>query len=89
MLGSTSEPRRGNDMIYGKPENIQGYMESHYFTTEKVVGIEGPFGRHFESNLENTDDKILEAWMDYIFRLSTEPSLLGACEHLLYIGRKN
>lgn len=72
-----------------KPENIRGYMESHFFTTEKVVGIEGPFGRLFESNLENADEKILDVWLDYIFRLSSEPSLLGACEHLLYIGRKN
>jgi S-adenosylmethionine-dependent methyltransferase len=71
-----------------KPENIKGYMESHFFKTETVTGIEGPFGRHFENNLENASQELKEAWLDYIFRLSSEPSLLGSCEHMLYIGRK-
>ncbi|MCG8481077.1 MAG: methyltransferase domain-containing protein [Spirochaetales bacterium] len=71
-----------------KPENVIGYMESHYFRTERVVAVEGPLGRHLERVRANLPEHVYRDWMDYIFLLSTEKSLVGSCEHLLYIGRK-
>jgi len=71
-----------------KPENIRGYMENHYFSTEKLVSLEGPFGQHFESIHTELSKKTYQDWMDYMYKLSTEKSLLGSCAHLLYIGSK-
>lgn len=71
-----------------KPENIRGYMEGYFFKTEKIIGVETPFGRHFERRQHELDQNVADVWLEYIFKLSTEKSLLGACEHLLYIGRK-
>lgn len=71
-----------------KPDTVKGYMENHYFKTERIVAIEGLLGRHLEKIKDKVSDTTFNNWMDYIFKLSTETSLIGACEHLLYIGRK-
>ena len=55
-----------------KPEYIRGYMENHFFSTEKIVSVEGPFGRHFEKIKTELDETTYSNWMDYIFKLSTE-----------------
>ena len=62
-------------------------MEAGGFRTLDLVGAEGLF-----SMIQDKARTVPpEAWPGFIelnFRLGREPSLLGAAEHLLYVGRR-
>lgn len=73
---------------YPNPSNIKEYMETYNIKTERIVATEGYLGRFVENCLDKLSEKELNEYIEYCFKLSTEPSLLGACEHILYLGRK-
>lgn len=41
-----------------------------------------------ESKLYELDEETYEKWVDFIYAISTEPSILGASEHLIHVGVK-
>jgi S-adenosylmethionine-dependent methyltransferase len=57
------------------------------FETFKVVGIEPAISAEDESynKLEGERRKL---WLDLLYEISEEPSIVGSSRHLLYIGRK-
>ena len=57
------------------------------FETLTVAGIEPAISADDES-YNKLQGKQRQLWLDLLFELSTEPSIMGASRHLLYIGRK-
>lgn len=52
-----------------------------------LAGVEG-LPAQSEAKINALDDESYEAWLDIIYKTSTDPLTWASCEHLLYIGRK-
>ena len=57
------------------------------FETLTVAGVEPAISADDES-YNKLQGKQRQLWLDLLYELSTEPSIIGASRHLLYIGRK-
>ncbi|HEX4208095.1 MAG TPA: class I SAM-dependent methyltransferase [Ktedonobacteraceae bacterium] len=75
------------DAYFARPSEIVPLMEEAGFETLELVGCEGIVARNEEQVNRLTGDA-WQAWIDLNYRLSKEPSLYGAADHLLYVGRK-
>lgn len=73
---------------FAHPDEIQPLMEDCGLSTIKMVGVEGIVAGHEEevNKLQGSD---WEKWVDLNFQLGLEPSLYGASDHILYIGKKS
>ena len=82
------DPSKGwVDAYCERPEAVAPFMEAGGFDTLALVGAEGI------SDLPSAGAAAVpeELWEDYVelnYRLGHEPSLLGAAQHVLYVGRK-
>ncbi len=86
---------RGDD--HAPPGSFRGYFatvgeitplhEGVGFETLKLAGVEPAISSDDESynRLEGERRKL---WLDLLYEVSTEPTILAASRHLLYIGRK-
>jgi SAM-dependent methyltransferase len=87
LSGDPSVPGGWVDAYCERPEAVAPFMEAGGFRTLDLVGAEGLF-----SMIQDKARAVPpEAWPGFIelnFRLGREPSLLGAAEHLLYVGRR-
>jgi hypothetical protein len=54
----------------------------------RLMGCEGPLAGH-EEYVNSLTEAAHDFWLDLNYRMAQEPSLLGASDHLLYIGRKD
>lgn len=61
--------------------------ESIGFETLTVAGVEPGIASDDES-YNKLEGRQRQLWLDLFYRMSTEPSIMGASRHLLYIGRK-
>lgn len=61
--------------------------ESEGFQTVVVAAVEPVIGPTDEIYNSTSDDD-REGWLDLLEQVSTDPSVLGASRHLLYVGRK-
>ncbi len=69
------------------PEEVHLMMDSAGFDALALVGVEGAAAGHEEAvNALSGED--WEFWVEWNYRLGLEPTLLGASNHLLYIGTK-
>ena len=59
----------------------------HRFETLDLIGCEGIVAAN-EERLNQLTGDAWRTWVDLNYRLGKEPSLLGASDHLLYIGKK-
>ena len=75
------------DAYFCHPEEVIPLGESAGFTTLRLMGCEGILAGHEEyvNSLTGADH---EFWLDINYRMAQEACLLGASDHLLYIGRK-
>jgi S-adenosylmethionine-dependent methyltransferase len=75
------------DAYFVHPDEVVPLGESAGFTTLRLMGCEGILAGHEEyvNSLTGADHAF---WMDINYRMALEPTLLGASDHLLYIGRK-
>lgn len=62
-------------------------MAAAGFDHRALIGVEGIVS-FIEEAVNETQGETWDAWVDINYRLGHERSLLGASEHLLYIGRK-
>ncbi len=69
------------------PEEVYLMMDSAGFDPLALVGVEGVVAGH-EEWVNTLRGEEWEFWVDWNYRLGLEPSLLGASNHLLYIGTK-
>lgn len=72
---------------FAKISEIAPLHESIGFETLTLAGVEPGISADDESynKLEGTQRRL---WLDLLHQISTEPSILGASRHLLYVGRK-
>jgi S-adenosylmethionine-dependent methyltransferase len=79
--------QKGNFRGYfAAPEEIVPMYEQAGFKTLALAGIESAGIRDEYYNL--LKGKQRELWLDLLFSISTQPSIIGAANHILYVGEK-
>ena len=80
-------PRGGFRGYFAQVSEIAPLHEALGFETITLVGVEPAISADDESynNLEGNQRQL---WLDLLYELSTEHSIIGASRHLLYVGRK-
>jgi ubiquinone/menaquinone biosynthesis C-methylase UbiE len=76
------------DAYFAHPDEVIPLGESAGFTTLRLMGCEGILAGH-EEYVNSLTGAAHVLWLDLNYRMAQEPSLLGASDHLLYIGRKD
>lgn len=61
--------------------------EDRGFITQVLAGLE-PTGEATDKAYSELPENQRELWLDLLFEISSEPSIVGASSHLLYIGEK-
>jgi SAM-dependent methyltransferase len=94
VQGILTRGRRADDLRRG---GFRGYFalvseiaplhETGGFETLIVAGVEPAISADDES-YNKLEGRQRQLWLDMLYRLSTEPSIIGASRHLIYIGRK-
>jgi len=84
--GILREPACFTDIFAIHPVEIAPLMESFGLETLKLINCEGLVGT-IDAPVNDTDGDLWEEWVNLNYRYATDPSLLGASDHLLYIGR--
>ena len=72
---------------FAKASEIAPLHETAGFETLAVVGVEPAIAADDES-YNRLQGKQRQLWLDLLYEISTEGSIIGASRHLLYIGRK-
>lgn len=80
-------PRGGFRGYFATTSEIAPFHEALGFETVVVAGVEPAISADDES-YNRLQGKQRQLWFDLLYRVSTEPSILGASRHFLYIGRK-
>ena len=80
-------PRVGFRPYLSTIPEIAPLHEAVGFETIKVVGVEPAISAEDES-YNKLEGKIRKLWLDLLYEISDEPTIIGASQHLLYIGRK-
>ena len=71
---------------FAAPEEIRPLFEPEGFKTLALAGIESAGVRDmYYSPLKG---KQRQLWLDLLFSISAQPSIIGAANHLLYVGEK-
>lgn len=69
------------------PKDINKLMEDNGFSFQALHGVEVITGNPYDETTK-LDDVKWKDWVDVSYWLSTDPYLLGASDHLLYVGKK-
>jgi SAM-dependent methyltransferase len=72
---------------FATADEIVPLHEKTGFQTLVLAGVE-PVGAGADEVYNSLEGKRRQLWLDLLFSISTEKSIIGASEHLLYIGRK-
>jgi S-adenosylmethionine-dependent methyltransferase len=80
-------PRGGFRGYFAHPREIVPLHEDIGFHTLVLAGVEPVIAADDES-YNQLQGKQRQQWLDVLYSMSTEPSILGASRHLLYIGQK-
>lgn len=75
------------DSYFAHPDEIEPLMKAGGFSMAALQGCEGLLAGHEEA-VNATDGKLWDAWVELNYQVGREPSLRGASDHLLYVGRK-
>ena len=75
------------DSYFSHPDDIQPFMAEAGFRMELLQGCEGLIAGH-EDLVNSIDGELWADWVELNYRVGREPSMLGASDHLLYVGRK-
>lgn len=74
-------------VYFAHPAEVVPLMEGAGLTTLELLGVEGIVAGH-EEQVNALTGEAWEAWVALNERLGRDPALLGASDHLLYLGRK-
>ena len=81
-------PRGGGFRGYFvRPEEISPMHESVGFRTLRIAGVEPVTAAHDE-HYNTLTGRRRELWLELLFEVSDEPSMVASSIHLLYIGRR-
>ncbi|MFQ3661418.1 MAG: class I SAM-dependent methyltransferase [Chloroflexaceae bacterium] len=81
---------RGEDFVqvyFAHPTEVVPFMEAAGLTTQALIGVEGIVAGH-EEQVNALSGEAWEAWVTLNERLGRDPALIGAADHLLYLGHK-
>ena len=80
-------PRGGFRGYFVRPEEIAPMHEAVGLRTLQIAAVEPAISADDES-YNALDGKQRELWLNLLFEMSAEPSMLAASRHLLYVGRR-
>jgi hypothetical protein len=80
-------PRGGFRGYFAHISEIAPLHETVGFQTIIVAGVEPAISADDQS-FNRLEGKQRRLWLDLLHEISTEPSILGASRHLLYVGEK-
>ena len=75
------------DAYFAHPSEIKPFMEKNGFETIDLIACEGVISM-IEEKVNELTGKLWEAWVKLNYKLGRDPTVYGAAEHLLYVGRK-
>lgn len=75
------------DSYFARPEEIPPLMAAGGFAQLTLIGCEGLVAGH-EAAVNDLTGDLWERWVALNYELGQEPSLHGAADHLLFVGRK-
>lgn len=75
------------DAWFAHSDEVRPLMEGAGLRTLALLAVEGVTAGH-EQSITTLDEADFNFWADLNYRLSRDPSLLGAADHLLYVGVK-
>lgn len=76
------------EAYFAHPSEIVPLMESCGFEILDLVGCEGVVAR-IEERVNELNGELWQAWVELNYQVGKDPSLHGASEHLLFVGRKH
>lgn len=80
-------PRGGFRAYFAHTSEIQPLHEAIGLETITLAGVEPAISAD-DASYNNLQGKQRQLWLDLLYEMSTEPSIIGASRHLLYVGRK-
>jgi ubiquinone/menaquinone biosynthesis C-methylase UbiE len=80
-------PGSGFRGFFAKTSEIIPLLEAAGFETLTIAGVEPAISSDDES-YNRLEGRQRQMWLDLLHEISTEPSIIGASRHILYIGRK-
>ncbi|HET9589429.1 MAG TPA: hypothetical protein VFO91_11640, partial [Anaerolineales bacterium] len=80
-------PRGGFRGYLARPAEIAPLHEGIGFETLVLAGVE-PVIAAEDENYSKLQGNQRERWLNLLYTISTEPSILGGSRHILYVGRK-
>ena len=86
--GKHTEGEQFPNAYFAHPNEIKPLMEDCGLSTISIMGVEGIVAGH-EAEINKLQGADWEKWVDLNYRLGLEPSLYGASDHILYVGRKS
>jgi len=75
------------DAYFVHPTEIKPLMKGEGFETLDLIACEGVINM-IETRVNELTGDAWEAWVELNYRLGRDPTVHGAAEHLLYVGRK-
>jgi len=75
------------DAYFAHPTEIEPLMTRHGLTTIRLAVAEG-FIAPAEAAVNALPQDLFDEWVEVCYRLGTDPTIWGAGEHMLYVGRK-
>jgi S-adenosylmethionine-dependent methyltransferase len=82
-----AQPRGGFRGYLARPAEVAPFHEALGLQTLVVAGVEPCIGAD-DTSYNRLSAPQCEKWLDLLYEVSTERSIIGASRHLLYIGRK-
>ena len=83
----TNAPKGGFRGYYVRLEEIAPMHERVGFRTLKIAGVEPAISADDES-YNTLKGKQRDLWLDLLFKISSEQSMVASSRHILYIGKK-
>jgi len=80
-------PRGGFRAYFVRIPEIAPLHEAIGFETLTITGVEPAIAAE-DANYNKLEGKQRQLWLDLLYAISAEPSIVGASRHLLYIGKK-
>jgi hypothetical protein len=75
------------DAYFTDPSEVKPFMEKNGFETIDLIACEGVISM-IEEKVNELTGELWEAWVKLNYKLGKDPTVHGAAEHLLYVGRK-
>lgn len=92
LLSSGALPKLPDDPVFtsayfAHPNEIKPLMESGGFETLDLIACEGLVSM-IEEKVNELSGEAFDAWVELNYKLSRDPCIFGAAEHILYVGCK-